>query len=211
MGWRVAVLAALALLSCATVPQAQVFQLPGGVTMTITQGCPIDLDLKKLKREDSVEFAIDETSVPSPGILHGAVAPTSYAIIMEAGSYEPNVSFSCKKDSRHSLIIIEGMNQSLISIRPVNNWAKFAGPQANEGYAKNVQACKENGPRWSGIWTDGYLARIAGTDQMGSVDHGFIGCNGHVGQMSNALTLTVGSSQFVISKIVDDFFIEEVN
>ena len=35
--WRTAV---LALLRCATVAQAKVLQLPGGVTMTITQGCP---------------------------------------------------------------------------------------------------------------------------------------------------------------------------
>jgi len=35
-GWRVAV---LALLGCATGPQAEVLQLPGGVTMIVTMVC----------------------------------------------------------------------------------------------------------------------------------------------------------------------------
>jgi hypothetical protein len=210
-GWRVAVLAALALLSCATVPQAEVFQLPGGVTMTIMQGCPMKLTEEELKREDSNAFAINLTSVPEPSIFHGPMLPASYIIVMEAGSYEPGPQFSCNERSLSSFITIDGAAQSSISIRPVRHWQKLAGPDAIEGYARNVQDCKDVGPRWSEIWTRNTLVRVpeAGGEQA-FIGGQFGGCEYHVDQMSQAMVLTVGKSRFVVSKIVDDLFIREI-
>ena len=211
MGWRVAVLAALALLSCATVPQAEVYQLPGGVTMTVTQGCPVEVSKDTLKIEDNVAFAINDTAVPGPSILHGPISPNSYVIVMQAGSYEPNVIFSCAADSLNSQIRIDGAEQSSISIRPVRNWKKMAGPDAVAGYARNVQYCKDNGPRWSDIWTAHILIRVPEAGgQQAYFEGQFGGCEYHVDQMSQAMMLAVGASRFVVSKIVDDLFIREI-
>ena len=204
-----AVLAALALLSCATVPQAEVFQLPGGVTMTITQGCPIDVDVKKLKREDSDAFAINDTSVPSPAIYHGKISSKLYFIAMAAGSYEPGTKFFCSADRLDSIILISGAATSSISIRPVKDWARSAGEVAIAAYSKNVAQCKKDGPIWSDYFTSSTITRLPHTNETASRD-GFGGCENNVGEMSQALRLKVETSTFIISKIVNDLFIREM-
>jgi hypothetical protein len=224
MGWpdriallrrsRLLCLVALSACVAATEPEepvtkAETIYVPGGAKITITQGCPIDVSTVALKEEDRVAFAINDTSLPSPAIYHGALSPSSYIILMEAGSYEPNVIFSCTADSLHSFIRIDGVAPGSIAVRPVRNWADVAGQEALDGYARNLRDCKENGPRWSGIWIDGFIERVPSTGGR-VAGEGFGGCKYHIGQMSQALRLTVGQSRFIISKIVDDLYIGEI-
>jgi hypothetical protein len=214
MGWRVAVLAALALLSCATVPQSQVIQLSDGPRITVRQGCPVTIGENDLKRVDSDAFAINEESVPYPAFFHGRLDPAdlaSYIIVMQAGSYNPSDRFQCTSGSLHSFILIEDVANTKISISPVQNWKAIAGPDAIKGYDNNVRKCRIFGSSWPAVYRKSteFRQRESGRVVV-SPSRSDWNCEYHTDERSLALLLKVGRSSFVVSKIVDDLYVTEI-
>jgi hypothetical protein len=205
---RLLLLAGLTVISCTAVPQPEVLKLSNGVSMTITEGCPMVLTRENLNPEDSNRFAIDPESAPASVIWRGEVSPLSQIIVMEAGSYDPPIALSCTAESRHSFIRVDGVPQSAVSIRPVENWREVAGDEALAGYEKNVRDCERTGPRWTKFWTKLTITR--GEDDQQIVAEGWGGCNYHVNQMSQAMFLDVPGHRFIVSKIVDDLFVKEL-
>ena len=201
-------IAGTAVISCTAVPQPEVLKLSNGVSITIMQGCPMMLTRENLKSEDPDGFAIDPTSFPSPNIWRKELSTKSHVIIMEAGSYDPEIELSCTAESRHSFIRVDGVPQSAVSIRPVENWREVAGDEALAGYEKNVRDCERTGPRWTKFWTKLTITR--GEDDQQIVAEGWGGCNYHVNQMSQAMFLDVPGHRFIVSKIVDDLFVKEL-
>jgi hypothetical protein len=214
MGWRVAVLAALALLSCATVPQSQVIQLSDGPRITVRQGCPVTIGENDLKRVDSDAFAINEESVPVPAFFHGRLDPSdlaSYIIVMEAGSYSPSERFRCTSSSLHSFILIEDIADKKISISPVQDWKTVAGPDAIKGYDNNVRQCRIFGSSWPRVYRDSTQFRDMESGRVVIAESTLNWtCEYHTDERSLALLLKVGRSSFVVSKIVDDLYVTEI-